>query len=928
MFKKKRLCAAITAAFGGLAGALAFGLPAHAQSQATLERVEVTGSLLRRIEGEAALPVINISSEELRAAGVTNAEQAMRVITQAFNDGVSQGASSNNIGGAAYASLRGLGAQRTLVLLNGKRIVANPFSSVAVDLNTLPMAAVERIEVLTDGASSTYGTDAIAGVINFITRREYKGVAVGAEVQLPEQGGGELYTADLRGGIGDLTKDRWNVYGGLNFRKQQAMGATERDFSRTSFIPERGFNNTSGTTFPGNYSQAGAVTGQPATVSNTNPSLPNCLPPTSINTGPGPIGSGTNVCRADTQAFTNSIPEQEQWSGFLRGSYALSPNHTASLEYFYASNQIQTKIAPSPESTGLQMPPTSPFYPGNGITPITNPNLDRTRPITIGWRTTVLGSRGSETTSDTQRVVAALEGVVSDWDYQVAALWSKSNVETAFTNGYPALTALQNGIRGTNGAPFLNPFGEQTPAGQAYMLNNVIQGKYTEGTGTLSSLSGVASTRWGALPGGPIGVGVAAEFRKEEMEYRYDLALATQTTTAGVAGQAALRDGDRDVAAIALEFSFPVMKNLEIGASVRYDDYSDFGSTTNPKISFKYTPVKALLLRGSYNTGFAAPTLTQLYQPNSTTFTGSSYNDPVLCPGGTPNVALGGQASRDCRQQFQQLQGGNTALTPEESTAWTIGFVLQPSPEVSFSLDYWDYEVTNNISTIGDATVMGDPVKYANLIIRCSQADPARKPLIPACNQPGGDPIAYIVNVNQNLGDTVTSGFDFQLNWTPGATPYGRFNLNWRGTYTTKYEFQKEKGGQWFNPVGRYLPQFTDIGGSPGAFPRFKQIINLGWEMNAYSASLLYRHSSGYKDSNAFIPAPYNDNTVGAYGIYDLSFAYRGVKGLVLRAGVLNLLDEDPPFTNQTARFQARAYDDRYHNPLGRTWVLGASYEF
>ena len=928
MFNRTRLGAAVSAACGGLAGVLAIGMPAHAQTQQTLERVEITGSLLRRIEGESALPVINISSEELRAAGVTNAEQALRVITQGVADGVSSGASSNNIGGAAYASLRGLGAQRTLVLLNGKRIVSNPFSAVAVDLNTLPTAAIERIEVLTDGASSTYGTDAIAGVINFITRKEYKGIAVGAEAQLPEEGGGEIYLATLRGGIGDLAKDRWNVYGSLNFRQQKPMGGLERDFSRTSFIPERGFNNTSGTTFPGNYSQPAAVTGQPATVSNTNPSLPGCLPPTSINTGPAPLGNGITSCRADTQAFTNTIPEQDQWGGFLRGSYALSASHTASLEYFYASNQIQTKIAPSPEGTGLQMPPTSPFYPGNGITPITNPNLDRTRPITVTWRTTALGSRGSEITSDTQRVVAALEGVVKDWDYQVAALWSQANVETAFTSGYPGLTALQNGIRGINGAPFLNPFGEQTPAGQAYLLNTQILGKYTEGTSTLSSLNGVASTRFGSLPGGQIGVGVAAELRKEEMEYRYDLALATQTTTAGVAGQAAVREGDRDVAALALEFSFPVLKNLEIGASLRYDDYSDFGSTTNPKVSFKYTPVKSVLLRGSYNTGFAAPTLTQLYAPNTTTFTGSAYNDPVLCPGGTPNVALGGTSTRDCRQQFQQLQGGNTGLTPEESTAWTVGFVLQPIPEVSFSVDYWDYEVTNNISTIGDATVMGNPAKYADLIVRCSQADPARKPLIPNCNQPGGDPIAYIVNVNQNLGDTVTSGFDFQLNWAPGATPYGRFNVNWRGTYTTKYEFQKEKGGQWYNPVGRYLPEFTDIGGSPGPYIRFKQIINLGWEMNAYSANLLYRYSSGYRDSNANIPAPYNDNTVGAYGIYDLSLAYSGFKGLVLRAGVLNLLDEDPPFTNQTARFQARAYDDRIHNPLGRTWVLGASYEF
>ena len=924
MFRAKKISLAVSAALGsGLIG-LAPGAVAQSTSAQSLERVEVTGSLLRRIEGETSLPTTLISADELRSAGVTNAEQAMKLITQGSAGLQSSQSVSSSNGGASYAQLRDLGAQRTLVLLNGKRVVSNPYSAVAVDLNTLPMAALERIEVLTDGASSTYGTDAIAGVINFITRKEYQGVAVGGEVQLPEEGGGETYIANVLAGFGTLASDGWNVFGGFNYRKRESLNGTERDFMQTSYIPSRGFNGLSPTTFPANYSQ---VVSGVTVVPNTNPTYPDCLPPRSISTPePPPIGLSGRICGADTQGFTTVLPNQDQWSGFLRGSLALGQEHTATLEYFYSSNEINRTIAPSPEG-GLTMPANSPFYPGNGITPITDTRLNTTQPISISWRTVALGGRENTFETDTQRVVGSLEGVVAGWDYQANALWSQSNTTQDFINGYGGITALRNGMRGINGAPFLNPFGDQSPEGLAFLQANTITGVLTEGKGTLSSLTGIASRQFGSLAGGPMSIGLLGEFRKEDMKFTTDVAKASQTTSSGLAGSAALREGDRDIWAVGLEMAFPILKNLEIGASVRYDDYSDFGSTTNPKFSVKYTPIQSVLLRGSYNTGFAAPTLTQLYLPNQSTFTSSRYNDPVLCPGGVVNIAAGGIASRDCNIQFQQLQGGNAALTPEESEAWTIGFVLQPVPQVSFSVDYWDYKVTNNIGVIGDAAIFGDPVKYGNLFVRCSAADPARIPTIPGCNIPGGDPLAYVLNTNLNLGDTETTGFDFQLNWSPSATQYGRFSLNWRGTYITKYEFQIEPGGEWYDPVGNFNRRFTGDSGRSGPVIRSKSVLGLGWEMNAFNATLVWSHTDGYKDDNR-VPAPYNDNHVGNYNIWDLSVGYTGIKGLTLRAGVLNLFDEDPPYTNQVVSFQARAYDDRFHNPLGRTWTLGARYEF
>lgn len=930
MFRKTQICSSVLLAFGGSvvvgSGLLLSAAPACAQAS---ERVEVTGSLIRRIEGESALPVTTLKIEDLEKAGVTNAEQVVRFITQNQGGSVSSGSVSGTNGAAAYASLRNLGENRTLVLLNGKRVVNNPFATSAVDLNTLPLSAIERIETLSDGASATYGTDAIAGVINFITKREFKGGSVSVQAQVPEAGGGEVYTGSVLGGFGDLGTQGFNVYGGLNYREGRPMRGTERDFSRTSYLPDRGFNGLSPTTFPANYSQsvpAPTATNPNATavtIANTNPSLPGCLPPSSI------IASvvATNRCNADTQIFTNTIPEQEQYSLFAKGSLALGADHLATLEYFNAYNRIRTTIAPSPEG-GLTMGPDSPFYPGNGITPITNTALNRTQPISVSWRTTVLGSRSSEQENTTQRVVAGLEGALAGWDYQASLLWSNAKVENFFLNGYPRTQPLRDGVRGVNGAPYLNPFGDQSAEGLAYMQDNTVLGKVQDGEATVQTAALSGSRALGKLGGGTATLALAAEFRKEEMVYNTDIAKVSQAASSGLAGSGAVRQGDRDISALALELSLPLLKGLEVGASLRYDNYSDFGNTTNPKLSLRYNASDNLLLRASYNKGFSAPTLYNLYLPNSTTFTGNRYNDPVLCPGGNPTPAA--VPSRDCGIQFQRLQGGNDQLQPEKSTAYTLGFVLQPAASFSIGADYWNYKIKDSVSTVGDSSIFADPTKYANLFVRCSQAPADRRNAIGACQIPGGDPIAYVIDTFQNLGDVETSGVDVQANWNSGATADGRFSIGVRGSYIMTYRFQVEPGGTWYYPLGRWTPQFISSGTSGGPVIRYQQVTTLGWERSNWSVLLTHRFLRGYIDQNSQ-GAPFtsfNNNRVGDYQVFDLNVSYTGIKGLTLSGGILNLLDNDPPFTNQTARFQARAYDDRYTNPLGLTFQVAAKYDF
>lgn len=938
MFKKSTISAAAIAALHGAIGVGGVALPLAATAQVDT-RVEITGSLIRRTDAETALPVTTLRADELTRVGATSAEDIVKYFPQAQASTVTSTSVSGTNGAAAYLDLRNLGANRSLVLLNNRRVVPNPFAVAGVDLNTLPMGALERIEALSDGASSTYGTDAIAGVVNFLTKRSYKGFTVEAKTQQTEAGGGDIHTASLLGGIGQLASDGWNVYGALNVRKMEPMRGTERDFMRTSYIPSRGFNGTSPTTFPANYSQTG-------TISNTNPSLPTgCNPPLSI---PIPEANGTTIrCFADTQVFTNVVPEQDQWGAFFRGSFAINPNHTASLEYFHSMNKVVSTIAPSPEG-GLTMTPASPFYPGNGITPVTNPALNPANNLSINWRTTVLGSRSGEQENNTKRAVASVQGVVGSWDYDAALLWSNAQVENQFLGGYPMTQPLRNGVSGCsvalvpagapnascppgqqltfNGQPvYLNPFGPQTPQGQAYMQANQVLGLVQTGEATLQSASASASTTMGRLAGGSIGVAFNTEFRKEEMRYFTDVPKVSQAASSGLAGSGAVREGERDVSAIAAEVNLPVTKMLDIGLSLRHDKYSDFGNTTNPKISFKLKANEMLAVRGSYNEGFSAPTMYSLYLPNSTTFTANRYNDPVLCPGG--NASASPNPARDCGTQFQRLIGGNRNLGPETSSAYTVGFVFEPTRGLSFSVDWWDYHIKNAVSTVGEQSIFADPAKYASLYVRCSQAPADRRQAIGACQNPGTvDPLAYVLDTFQNLGDVKTAGVDVSVDWRGVTTPYGRFGAGARGTYVHRYHFQVEPGGVWYEPVGNYSPQFA------GPVIRYQQITTFRWETAQTSTRLVNRYSSGYRDQNAqgapFNVAPFNTNRVGDYSLWDLSVAYTGIKRLTLGFGVLNVLDDDPPFTNQVGRFQARGYDDRFHNPLGRTYQVSAKYEF
>lgn len=875
----------ILAALGALAA-----LPALAQQQAPEEkmiRVEVTGSSIKRLVSETSQPLSIFKAEEFAKQGLTTAQEVLERIpanqsSMGAGNVVGGNLSGLPTGGQAVADLRGLGGDKTLVLLNGRRIANHPYDGASVDLNLIPVAALERVEVLRDGASAIYGTDAIGGVVNFITRRSVTGTTLTAEAMLPRESGGKERRANLLTGFGNLDGDGWNVMGVLDWQKQDVLTSQQRDFSKTGVIPERGLSvaaGTSGTTFPGNYfDPVSEVQGNPGFASG-------CLPPLSI-----PRASN-GTCRQDYTRQIDSLPQQERLVFFGKAAIKLNADTTASLEYLHSRNEVISRTAPPPQ-TDLVLPISSPYYPGNAGGVPAQPGLSG-QPLLVNWRPVEAGQRQIFSKGEADRLVAALEGVAAGWDYKGGLNHSISKSAETFTGGYVQDAGFAAGVR--NG--ILNPFGLQNDAGRAYLASVALRGKVQDAENKSTTLDLKASRDLMQLAGGALAVALGAEYRKEDADFNVNRDIAGQASSSGLSGSQS-KSGSRNVKALFGELSLPLIKNLDVQAAVRYDHYSDAGSTTNPKLGVRYQPMQRLLLRGSASTGFRAPTLFEKNAPLSRNDTSNSYDDPILCPGGVPQP--GANPLRDCDLQQFKLQGGNPDLTPEKSKTFSFGAVFEPMSNATIALDYWNIKLKDKIGALPEQTIYGNYPKYKERFLR----------------NPDGSPYA-ILDLNENLGRIKTDGIDLSATLGSGRTAYGSFTFTLDGTWVHSFEYQNERDGAYTQNVGTY--------GDNGPVMRWRHNASLTWRHGDWGATLSQNYKTGYVDQN-LVEAQYF-NKVDSYQLWNLSATYTGWKGLTLTGGVKNLFDEDPPFTNQGTVFQ-KGYDPRYADPIGRALYLRAAYTF
>jgi iron complex outermembrane receptor protein len=943
MFRKNRISAAAALVAAGVAAPFV-----AAQAQNPAQRIEITGSATKRIDAETALPVTIVTKEEIARSGVTTAAELLDKLAAnngaGYNQAIAIGDSARP--GFSGASLRGLGSNTTLVLLNGRRLAVYALDGGAVDLNAIALGAIERVEVLRDGASALYGTDAIAGVINFITRKDFNGIEATVATRVPQAKGGETEHASVTAGFGDLAKNRFNVFANLTYDKAGVLKASDREYAKTSYLPNAPggvFDRTSGNTIPASVATPAGV---------LNPGVPNCLPPASFQTTP------VGACRFDYASVIDIVVPQEKIGALLRGSFQLTPN----IELFGEANKTETKskfpISPTPASSATTFNGDNVFYPAGGkwypmarnpatgnMEPGILNHLDGSNafvPLTgnlpIFWRTLEAGPRTNASKADQERIVLGSRGSIGSFDFDAAYLKSTSKVTESYVEGYLFESKLLNstcdpgvvdcgptspGYAVGTLNPDINPFGFNDAAGLAALRSALVQGPVRISKSTRESIDGRISGEIGQLAGGPIAFAVGGERRTEKLDDQ-PLAVLNSGDIIGGGGNQLPVVGKRTVSAVFGEVVLPVFKGLEVLAQARYDKYSDFGNTSNPKVGLRWQPTRQLLMRASAGSGFRAPTLPDLYGQITQTNTGNNYNDPYFeakvgdCfdANGNPTAV---NTPQYCNAQLTVNQGGNPNLKPEKSRQASFGIAFQPNSDVTLSIDVWRIKVKDQI-------VIPDPDARLEAFIDRFLANPnaAYDPTTAKLTAAGkaalvggatGEGIfidAATGNLDfvsaqfGNIASIETTGVDLSARAVLARTAMGEFSASLDSTYI---DSQKQDGVEL---VGQYA-QF-------GPVVRWKHNLSFGWKRGAWDTLLSFHHSDGYVDQGGA-------RRVSPWEVFDLTVSWRGIKNLTLRAGVLNLLDKDPPYSRQGDYFHV-GYDPTIADPRGRTWTISATYRF
>jgi len=863
-------------------------VPAQTGDDSSSNHVTVTGSYIRRIDAEEALPVLRITREEIERSGAATLEQLLLRLpanVNAFNEAQSVGEITRP--GISSANLRGLGGGSTLVLLDGRRLANHAFDGEAVDLGAIPLAAIERIEVLTDGASAIYGTDAIAGVVNITLRKDFAGVQASGGVMVTQHGGGRRRQAGLDTGTGDLARDGYNLLAALQYSMQQRLQARERDFARTAQRPEIGLDALNGATFPANIVDRprGRI---------LNPALEaGCSPPTSLPFRPFPFR--TPACGVDTAVWTDLLPEAERASALLRGTWRVDAALDVYAEALLARNRLERQIAPMPvlpigNAAGPPVYPAGgPYYPSafaaaNGLS----------GDLVVAWRADELGPRLNTVSGQAQRYAVGAQGRTADWDFDLAAVHSANTQEQAYGGSWlyigRFIPALRTGL--------INPWGPSGPEGQALLASTVFSGTPQTARASTTLASAVASRELAALPAGPLRLALGGEARRERLSYVWDPAVLLNGF-APVDNVQQSKRGQRRVQALHAELALPIEQGFEAQLAVRHDDYSDFGSTTNPKLALRWRLEPQLMLRSSWGTGFRAPPLYALDAPPGVTRLVAGLPDPVRCPV-TKTVD-------DCNFIVLAYAGGNPHLQPETSSQHSAGIVWQPAREVSVAIDHWRIRQQDIIAPLTGELVLRYHQRFADRIIR-APADPARPALAGSIIGMDLSPI--------NLGTTLASGTDVAVQWTASPQPWGRLRAGLLGTYVRRHDAQ-------FDGV-----QFVPLVGTAeyaAPVPRWRSTLTLDWSLGAWGATLSHGYSAGYIDQ---FPGPDGlARRVGPSMQWDLQLRLAAPERWRWSLGVQNVFDRDPPASNQQRSAQL-GYNPQLSSPMGRSLVLQGTYAF
>ncbi len=894
---------------GALAAALlCAGLAAQAQDAP--QRIEVTGTSIKRLEGETALPVQILRRDDIDKTGVTTAAELLKTLssnTAPLSDGASITDGTSGQRGFNGANLRGIGVSGTLVLLNGRRLAnfASPGDSAGVDLNNIPAGAIQRVEVLKDGASAIYGTDAIGGVINFITRKDYQGLELGAFASGTQEGGAGKRTATLSGGLGSLADDRFNLFGVLDVQKLDALRSSQREFIKdrplASTLPALMSSNTYPANIDISSSQRNALIGAgllpaDATRNRINPSSPTCNGPATVYAPEGP--GGPLACSYDYMQDTEIYPASDRVGFVGRATFQLAAEHQLFAELVKARAESRYVLSPNPQRIrGLSVD----LLPEPWRAALQAQNPDGT--IGIRYRMTEAGNRTNEVTSDAQRVVLGATGTFSAWDYDLGLSQAVNRATDRYVDGYVLYDEFVQGVKDGK----INPWGRSSAEGLSLIDSIKVNDAARRSKGVTTAVDAKATRTLMALAGGDLGLALGAEFRRETTSFTpsalllsnniagdRDSGLAAGSTTDLVA-----TSDSRKVASAYAELNAPFTKTLEAQFALRHDKYSQVGDTTNPKVGLRWQPSREVLMRGSMGTGFRAPSLSDLNRP-TTYGTSSSFLTDPQCVVQEGSIDL-------CTDQWAVERRSNPDLKPERSRQFSLGTVFEPSKQWTFSADYWRIHVKDVISTLGEQIIVESPDKYNGSYIQ----------------RDGDGFITNLILQKENQGKLETSGLDLSADWRGEKTEFGRFSVGINGTWVLQYD--RQFGA--LEPVRSNLGRFLN----DQVVQRWRHRLSFGWDLGDWSVTLANGYSSGYQDQNTtYDPVSDTklpDRKVKAYSLWDMTGSWAVSKNLKLRGGIQNLLDTPPPFSNQAYYFLA-SYDPTYTDPRGRTAHVSVNYQF
>jgi outer membrane receptor protein involved in Fe transport len=910
MFTNSKLAKSVKLACAfGAASSIGFTGAVNAQETEeaadAVEKIEVTGSRIRRTDIEGANPVTVMSRVDIEKFGITSIGDVLQAIPSA---GSAINTNNNNGGnGTTTINIRGIGSNRTLVLVNGKRWA--PGLGGSVDLNNIPASIIERIEVLKDGASAVYGSDAIAGVVNIITRQDFEGVHASGYVGQYDEGDGNKEQWDI--GFG-TSNDKGNVYFNISYVEEEPTLAGDREISAVpTFGTPEGFGGSSAPPQGRFWTFDQADNGFNEQGDGNGGLEPWVEPDSRFNFAP----------------FNYLSTPQERTNIYTQARYELTDNLSVNVTGFYGNRKSEQALAPTPlfigtafGDTGFTLSADNPFSPYDFDVTTDQSVLDADptarEMFLFGRRMMEAGFRSFKQNVDQFQFNGGFDGVIefADREFFWDATYTYADItQNTSTDGLLNMSRVAQAIGDPanctgdctplnlfGGAP--NVIGEGTITQE--MLDYITFTAQDELNSSLESYSANISGEILELPAGYLAFAAGYE-KRWQSGYDQPDAIIAAGITSGNARQPT--SGAFDVEEVYLELAVPLLSDmpgveqLDLELATRYSDYSNFGDTTNSKIGLKWRINEDLLVRGTWSEAFRAPSLDELFSGNSDSF--APLTDP--CNGGAAgNPDLPGCAGipasyEQPNTQIRTTVGGNADLEAEEAESFTYGFVYSPEAVegLSITFDIFDIEVDNAVSSVGAQTILN----------ACAQTGVNLCSLV---ERGAGGNVVDLFNGQVNLGGQRTSGFDYNVAYN-FETEYGDFRINWDGTYVD------ERTTIVIDPVTNTSTEFNDAGlaGDRDVVPRLRTNLAVTWAYDDWTANWLVRFI-GHTTEECSIDGDTLDqqlcsdpseelggdsfNELEDMAYHDVSLGYAVNDNLRITLGVNNLFDTDPEVSYST----------------------------